>query len=207
MSIVHALLLLLFLGSAASAQVSRADIFDEESEIAWLGLDFTKARLVGLDMTGEEAKEKFIPRWNGVIGMEWNKFDIEAHFGYEDVSLDFERTLDRNHQIDEDGLMKMTSGPADKLERSDIEELAAAYEGYSDRPIGLIFVVEQFNKYAEEEFGAIWVSFIDLDNGKLLFTERMEGSPGGMGKVSYWSSTAHRVIKRGEEHLDEWEDR
>lgn len=190
-------LLLCFLSLLAlKGQATKEDIYQEETKLAWLGLDFTKATFRGLGMNKKEIKNTYIPRWNGLLGLEWDKFDIEAYFGFKDVNICFDHSLKRNWNIEADGLVDYEKGEIKPLKNEDVHKVVKDYQGVSNRNLGLLFVVEQFNKFGREEKGVIWVTFLDIKRGKLLLTKRLKGRPGGRGKVNYWIGAVFQVLEK-----------
>ena len=56
-----------------------------------------------------------------------------------------------------------------------------------------INVVESFNKTLEK--AVIWVTFVDLSNNKMLYTEKVEEKAGGFGLKNYWIAPATKLKK------------
>jgi hypothetical protein len=61
--------------------------------------------------------------------------------------------------------------------------------------IGLLFIVEAMKKVDKEGVSTIWVTFVDMGANKVLMTERMEGTGGGIGFRNFWASTIFNVIE------------
>ncbi len=183
-------------------QVNKERILQEDAELAWLGMDFTRAEFIDVKPTPSELKNEYIPRWNGLLVLEWYKFDIEEYFAPNNVKVRFKKTLERNWEIDTSDLKKGSDDAVKKLTWNDVEEIASAYEGYTDKALGLLFVVERFDK--DRNFAVIWVSFLDLQEGDLIVTGRMTGKPGGGGVVEYWGEAVFEVIELTPHELDDW---
>ena len=178
------------------AQNKGHGIFADTTRVAWLGMDFTRANFLNLGMSKTDIKKEYIPRWNGLMGLEWDKFDIESYFGYDDVSLCFERSLDRNREVHADSIIRYSRRGMDRLSKDELEGVVSGYEGASDPSLGLLFIVESFGKFGEQDLGYIWVTFLDIRKGKLLMSERIRGNAGGRGKVNYWINVAFEVLEK-----------
>ncbi len=172
------------------------EVHDSSEPVAWLGMDFTRAQFLNPGISTKDLKTKYIPRWNGLLGLEWDKFDIESFFGYEDVSLCFDRSLERNWDISADSLLHYSRKGMDRLSKTELDQVVSGYQGASERSLGLLFIVESFGKFGEEDFGYIWVTFLDLRNGELLMSKRIKGNAGGRGKVNYWIGVAFQVLEK-----------
>jgi hypothetical protein len=63
--------------------------------------------------------------------------------------------------------------------------------------------MEALSKTSEK--GTMWVTFVDMNNNKLLHTERMTGKTGGFGFKNYYANSVYKVIQEIKKNkLSEW---
>jgi len=186
-------------GVFAVAQNTAKDVFTKD-QIVWYGLDFSKAKMIGAfdqgagaaPASGSDIKAKFIPGWNGVILNEPEKYDLKKTFRKTDVYKDLSVVEKSNSKIDVDNFMTFNDYKFDNP-NSIVEGILNGYDkGDKTEGIGLVFIVEYFNK--SEAKASVYVTFFDIASKKVLFTEHMTGKPGGFGLRNYWVRTIKEIL-------------
>ncbi|HEV7230419.1 MAG TPA: hypothetical protein VGO45_03760 [Bacteroidia bacterium] len=177
------------------AQYTAKDVFTKD-EIVWYGLDFSKAKFVGaLDkngkITGNEVKTKWMPAWNSLVVNEPQNFDFKKAMDKASVYYDMKPVEEVNSKIVTDNIMTLN---AVKLSKEEAMKAIAAYgPGEKKEGIGLVFVVESFDKPADR--GNFWVVFFDIQTKKVLFAEHAEGKGVGVGIRNFWGGSVKGAIK------------
>lgn len=175
------------------------DLFKQsDTEIVWLGVDFSKVQLVGdfsqFADAGKKStvdiKDRYFPGWNGLILNERDKYDIKGMLRKEKLtySIDMVSNLNSTAATEE-----METDNPRKFSTQEIEEHVRTYNWESKNGIGIVFIAEVLNK-AETE---AWFHFaaIDLSTKTVLLTERMRGTPAGIGLRNYWAGAIYDVVK------------
>ncbi len=73
-----------------------------------------------------------------------------------------------------------------------VKKIISEYDTEAANGIGLVFIVESFNK--NDARGYVWVTFFDLSNKEVLFTEKLSGKAGGFGFRNYWAKSYYNVM-------------
>lgn len=185
--------------AALSMKAQTAKDAFNATEVVWYGLDFTKAKFVGqfdqgfgaMPATGTDMKNKWIPQWNALIAKEPQNFKIKEAFRKDNVYYDMAPVNEINSKIDVDNCMSFNAG---KIERSEIDAMVKKYgAGDKKEGIGLVFIVENFNKGTE--MADVYVTFFDIASRKVLFTEKMSGKAMGVGMRNYWAGSIKAILK------------
>lgn len=174
---------------------SAKDIFSSsETPITYLGIDFSNARLIG-DAAADayEIKTRIYSAINQVIINEPKKYDINKAFSKTTVNNDLGVTESQNKKAEIDSIKSFNKGDFTRFNAATIDELVKEYPFNGKKGIGLAFIVEGMSK--TEEKAAIWVTFINMNNGKVLFTERMLGKSGGFGFRNYWARPIAEILE------------
>src|SRR5690606_34334997 len=100
----------MFLLTVNFALFTLSSVFAQDSykkEVAWMGLDFTEAKLLtSVDFTDPAAiKNNLLVSWNDIIIKESSKFNVAEFFGIETLSYDLETVKERNQSIDPNNLV------------------------------------------------------------------------------------------------------
>jgi len=193
------LLLAAFISSAfgASAQTAK-DVFTAK-EIVWYGLDFSKTHFVGqfdqgfgiVPATGMDMRNKWAGAWNELIVKEQNNFDLRKAFRADNVYFDLGPIAEQNKKIDSDRCMSFN--PA-KISKEEIAEMIKQYvPGEKTTGIGLVFIVENFNK--NDLIGEMYVTYFDIATKKVLMIEKESARPIGQGLRNYWAGSVKSVLR------------
>lgn len=162
------------------------------NECTWLGLDFSKSRMIGSDgFTDSYAiKNRFFDSWNQLFLSEPEKYDIGKTFRKDQVTdyLDVVRERNETPNIDD-----LVIDHEYTLTEEDVRSIVSEYDLGEVSGLGIVFIVEAFDKNAEE--GRFWVTFIDNTTKEVLLTKKMEGKAGGFGLRNYWAKSYYNVLK------------
>jgi hypothetical protein len=200
------LVVLLFTTSTSQAQ-SVQDVFTTK-QLTWYGLDFSLAKFVGefnmisaanpKDAT--QVRDVLMDDWNDIIVREKTKYDLRKFYKKDEVLTNLAPVQTLNDKIDTDIIMAQNAPAA--LEEEKIQAALKKYGSASQGGIGLVFVVESFNK--DEELGTIHITFFDTKSNKILLIKRLQTKPGGFGLRNYWVRTAYEAMNESSKNWKKW---
>ena len=171
------------------------DIFNDQTEIVWLGLDFTKTKVIG-------DKESWVNRepldlfeaWNQLMINEADKYNVAVALHKNKVKPALEVTMAHNKNLSTEDIFVTSYLPEYKLSTEAIQGVVNTYDfsGYSG--IGFMIIIESFDKPAQR--ASMCVTFINLNTKEVLFAQRLTNSPSGFGLRNYWASTVYSILKK-----------
>lgn len=187
---------LLLLISLASHAQSASGVFDPSTPITWLGLDFTRAKFIGdRDKYGSLSDLRYLLKaWNDLMETEKDKYNIAKPLKRAKVDYRLDVTRDHNDELDVTEMLTSDQSLYNHVNAEDVQAVVKDYDFKGISGIGVMFIVESFSKTNQK--GAVWVTFVALDAKEVLFTERMEGPPGGSGVRNYWAGAIVDILKR-----------
>jgi len=194
-----------FLCSFTYAQTAK-DVFSPQTNITWLGLDFTGAKLIGdREKYGSEKDiKKMIQSWNRLMIDETEKYDVGEALGRPPLKNAIEWTIDHNDNLNPAEMVTESPKGKSVMNRQNVAQIVNSYDFKSlSGNVGLLFVVESFSKL--EKKSIIWITFINLTNNEILFTERMTAAPFGSGLRNYWAGAVNNTIKQIKTKYSAWE--
>jgi hypothetical protein len=188
-------ILSLFITTMAFAQDKR-DVFSPDTEITWLGVDFSGAKLIGdRERLGSESDIRhLLDAINELMIKEADKYNVAAAIQKKKVENGTHVANEHNAELDVMAMLSSEGKDHIHLNPMDIEEIISSYDFKGLNGIGLIFNVESFNKLIEE--GSFWITFVNMDNKQLLFTERLVAPPSGFGMRNFWAGSVNGVIAK-----------
>lgn len=170
-------------------------------QIYWYGIDFTSIKLIGpVTKKPDFFIEQNIPSWNRLMKLEDYKFNIQKFYKKKQVTFDFDEVKERNKSIEVEDF-NSPNGMYD-LSQSDIERVVSTYKKENEG-IGLVFIVEDFNKWKAE--GSVWVTFFDCKSHQVLFTKKITSGAGGFSLRNYWANVFYETMKKSSKKLKKWE--
>lgn len=170
-------------------------------EFNWYGLDFSRAKMIGSQgfIDPDAVVNKYIHGvWNNVIKGEFKKYDPGKQLD-KTANIYMDVCNKRNKLVKEEGLIIDEDY---NLLPKDIQSIVNEYPKKSDGDMGLVFIVESFNK--TDEKGYIWLTFFDEKTGEIFVTERVEGKAGGFGFRNYWLGAVYNVLKNTKKLYKGW---
>ena len=176
-----------------TAQKAMSKLFDNKSKVVFLGLDFTQAKFIGKDGFKDAYKLKtyYLTNWNALLEEEYGKYNLPLiGFKARHYETNTSSLIVLNDEIKD--IEKRIINGSHYITDKDIQRSVRKYHLPNDKGIGISFVVESFNKSLEK--AVIWVTFINLSNGQMLYTERMEGAAKGFGLRNYWAGSILDII-------------
>lgn len=191
----------LFFLSFLTAQPFGHPAIKNADEIIYFGLDFSKAKMIGSEgfSNPDDIKARFFRSWNMVLVNEASKYDLKKAFKKDVLRRDFS-VIDERNTLPDAATLVINSDY--KITREDVEDVVKDYNGEYNSGVGLVFIIESFNKTGE--IGKMWVTFFDIESKEVLVTRRYSGEPGGFGLRNYWVRTVYNVINQVGNDYSEW---
>jgi hypothetical protein len=188
--------LLFFFGiSISSFSQTLKDVFsNSESPLTYLGIDFSKSRLLD-EGNPSEIRDKYYVSINDLIVYEPKKYDLKGAFNKSNIDHDFSAVTKNNAKANVNEIL--SSNPADfnRFKESDITSIVNNLDLSGKQGVGLLFVMEAMRKIKKNSGAAIWVTLVDMKTKKILMTERIESEViGGIGFRNYWASAIKNLI-------------
>ena len=205
--------LFLFINSQSIfAQLNQADIFNRNVPITWLGIDFTQARFFvpasshkrSSEVTNSSFVDRYIPEWNNLFITEPRKYDVAGATQRKSVVNALDVTDKANIAINKNFFFDDTDTVRTLL-KEDIANLVKQYDFKGKTGLGMMFFVEEMNK--AHRMAGVWVTFVDMDAKKVIFTIYRTGTTGGFGFRNYWASAFHDVLQNMEQtDFSKWQE-
>lgn len=175
------------------------DLFRESNvKISWLGIDFSHVKLIGdfseFAGAGEKStaqvRDKYFGSWNHLILAEPDKYDLRGMLRKGEIVYDIDMIMELNSRTPLEN-MEANNNPFYKLE--DIEGFVSEYNFEGKEGIGIMFIAESLNKFANEAY--FHFVAIDLESKEILVHERLRGVPRGFGLRNFWAGAVYSIIK------------
>lgn len=192
--------LLMVAAGSLFAQNTAKDFFTSKTMV-WYGLNFTEAKMVGQfdqgmgagTATPEALKNKWMTGWNGLIMKEPQNFKLKEAFHKDEVFYDIGPTEKMNQEMKTDDLMSYNTFTFKDPQAAVNNVVSKLSGGEKTEGLGVVFVVESFNKNMEE--ASVYVTIFDIKTKKVLITEKVVGKPMGVGLRNFWAGAIKAIIK------------
>jgi hypothetical protein len=179
----------------ASAQTLKDFFNNSETPLTYLGIDFTKAKLIN-EAGGNpmDIRNRLYNSINDVVVNEPKKYDIAGAFHKNSVTSDLTAVKAKNEKINAEEIMSSNTADFNRLKETDIAGMVKALAISGKKGIGLLFVMEGMKKEDKKAAASVWAVLIDLQTKKVLLSERFENKAAGFGFRNFWSSTIKATI-------------
>jgi len=175
-----------------STAQSVADIFLGETEITWLGVDYSEMKFIGpLDVSATQLDD-YAKTWNDLYLREPKKYNLTETFNKQTIPSNLSYVEKMNAAMNTDKVMSSDSKDLERFTKESISEIVKKYK-IKESGIGLIYITEALSK--NDESGAYWVTFIDMKTSSVLLTERVAAKAVGFGFRNYWAGSFYGTLK------------
>lgn len=202
---------LLFGSSTQSFSQTIKDFFsNSETPTVYLGIDFTKARLINsLTANPIDIKNRIYRSINDVVVNEPKKFDFTGAFHKTSISTDLTAVHARNEKLNAEEIVSTKSEDFNRLKESDMTAIAKNLSISGKKGTGILFVFEAMkNVEKSDDWAAVWTVLVDLQTKKVLLTERFEVKAKGFGFRNIWASAIKAVLDEIEKiKYKEWKEK
>ena len=172
-------------------------LYSNDTEITWLGIDYSHVKLIGSFTQFENAGNKaayqirnaYFPGWNNIILHEREKYDLRAALRKDYLDYDIVAITEINSKA---SLEEMEATRPVRYSTEDIQNFVNEYNLEGQKGLGVLMVAERMDKYNEEAFFHFVV--INIKTKEILVQERLRGRPGGFGLKNYWARPVLHII-------------
>jgi len=186
------------------------DVFTHsETNMVYLGVDFTQARLINVPSSDPiDIRNRLYNSINDLVVNEPKKYDLARAFHKSNMNSDLSAVRARNSKINAEEIVSSNTEDCNRLTESDIKSIVKGLSISGKKGIGLLFVMEGMKKSDKTGYASVWTVLIDLQSKKVLLAERFENKATGMGFRNYWASTIKATIDDIEKgKYKEWKDK
>lgn len=208
------LLSLLIVFSSLSFSQDLKSLFNRDTEITWLGVDYSHVKIIGEfahyftadSKDAVEIRDMFFPAWNYLIQGERDKYDFRPMLRKRDVFYDIGMIMDINEATNTDSL-RAHSSP--RYSTKDIEKFVSKYDFSKIRNtdgVGILFIAESMDKYSVEAYYHFVA--VNMETGDILLQDRIRGEPQGFGIRNYWAGSFYHVMRQIEDrYYGRWKEK
>ena len=167
--------------------------FLKEREVAWLGIDFSKATFTkkGFDVPND-VLQLYFNEWNALLIADQKKYDIRVAFRKPVVHFDLSFIKKQNKLHKGDTPIRDVV----RMENLITENIIANYVRQMAIPIlskyALFFMVESFDNTIKK--GSVWVVILKSENKELVLCEKFMEKPSGFNIKSYWARIFYNIF-------------
>jgi len=201
---------------------TKADIFDANKPLTFLGIDYSLTKFIGTPLdkessfspwtvvktkdngvvSPEQFQNDFTVQWNQLFIDEEKKYDVAKATHRSSVKLAIDVAIKANKSLKGKEYFSNNPGDFHLLTEADITNAVKNYNFQKETGLGLIFFVEGMSKGVASE--GIWVTFVDINSKTVLLTKYMTGKPGGSGFRNYWAKPIYLILKDMEDDFKKW---
>ncbi len=149
--------------------------------ITWFGADFSLFKLANRKKNGQEEKlMKYIYAWNTQYRNYFTNVKMARLLSLKKVYKDFEFTNNVSDNYNESNWISSTRH---SINYNDIENHISNFDSENDG-IGLVYIIECFNKYEISKVHGYFVWF-KIETKEILYIDKTEGKP-TTGHLNSW---------------------
>ena len=174
-------------------QYTMKDFMNEECDVIWFGLDFSRAKLIGSEGFSDPVaiKEDYFRKWNHLMINEADKYEWDKALLVSDLKFDYGMIEEVNDKVK---VKSLVINKSYSIPKEDIPNITDAYNITEFKEgIGVVLLVESFNKIREMGFG--YIVFFDVKTKEVLYYHELIGEPSGFGFRNYWAGAIHKWMK------------
>lgn len=170
------------------------DVFKAETNLTWLGIDFSGVKILGhTDIEVEDFANRQFAGINELVLNEPKKFDLPKAFHKATVTTDLSIVKAKNKGLDPDKIKSANDADRTRFTNATIEKMVKGYDFGGKKGVGVVILMESMSKTAERS--SMYITFINMSNGKVIHTERIEEKVGGFGLRNYYAKSIYEMLK------------
>lgn len=191
---VAVIFLMVIVAQVAKSQTLSEVLNDREVTILYLGMDFTKAVIIGDNAANaDDIVARQLDGLNDLVINEPKKFDLLKAFRKAEINNDLSIVSKRNQKINPSKLLSSNIDDYNHLVEADVQAIVKSFSTAGKTGIGLLFVMDAMSK--PKKSVSAWVTLFDMKTKKILLTDRVEGAVGsGFSWRNYWASGIKKLI-------------
>lgn len=174
-------------------QYTMKDFMNEECDVIWFGLDFSHAKLIGSEGFNDPVaiKEDYFRKWNHLMISEADKYEWDKALLVSDLKFDYGMIDEVNEKVK---VKSLVINKSYSIPKEDIPKITDAYNITEFKEgIGVVLLVESFNKIREMGFG--YIVFFDVKTKEVLYYHELIGEAKGFGFRNYWAGAIYNWMK------------
>lgn len=195
-----------------SAQ-SKADIFDKNVPVTWLGVDYTLVKFIGTPsnvsksfnawtavkvvdngvVTKEEFVNDFTVEWNQLFIDEAKKYNVAKAIDRSEVNYAIDVCINANKALIKKDFFSNNQSDFHLTTEATIADAVKNYDFQKNQGLGMMFFVDGMNKGTTEE--GLWVTFVDMKSKTVLLTKYATFKCQGSGFRNYWAKALWAIPK------------
>lgn len=187
----------------------KADVFNDNTPVTWLGLDFSQLKFIGDaaqwqdagEITNSQMRDKYFPAWNSLFVNEKDRYKVADAIRRTEVAYAIDVTEKANNSL-KGNFFESDANKYQLLDEQKVAALVKKYDFKGKAGVGMMFFVEGMSKGREQ--ASMWVTFVDMKSKTVLLTKRVEGKSGGFGFRNYWAKTFVNVLKEIKSDWKNW---
>lgn len=179
--------------SCAYAQQSLKSVYNSRNA-AWLGLDFSMAKMVGPDgfRDPDRIVNVYLNAWNDMFITERNKYDVDRALRLNFTALWPSFFMESNLALDPRKLVGYDTRTT--ITDKELQNAVASYDlSRITEQAAVAIVVEELNSLTKNGVG--YLIIIDTASKTIVYKHRLTGKPGGISFRNYWAGTYDNWVK------------
>gem|GEM_PF-1683591 len=157
--------------------------------LIWFGLDFSLARMYGTFNDKPKIQSVFLDAWNNTMVDGRIKgggdFDLKKVLRKKRIDIDLSVVNTHNFKTTVGELFGFNDiNSSIQIDKKVIDSVLAQYNAKVRNGIGMVLIVESFDK--TQELATVWVTFFDPDTNQVIYTRKYSGIADGMGMTKHW---------------------
>jgi len=190
--------------SKPELKLTKRDILNS-SKITFLGIDLTETLFVGgyEEWKSEDELKRLNPQWNQLMVSEADKYNLRRALRNNNIDYQVGICIDHNDNVNFKEKITFTD-PGKPLTSEQIQNIMSSYDFKDLTGLGMMFVIESFNKNKAE--GTMALTFVNLNNKEIIYEERLSGPSAGFGLRNHWArSILEAIIQIDKKRYKTWE--
>lgn len=193
------LIILIFIinGYLVNAQQNELKVKD----LTWFGVDYSNANFIS-NKEFYYIDNSLFSQINQLIENEKNKFNFKEFYKKKNVIYSTGLIEERNKVIDLKLVISDNNTNTMHIQKEDIQKIIDTYNIPEDeKGLGLVFIAESYNKFYKKGF--YYVTFFNISNKQVIYTERFDGKARGAGLRNRWANSLFYVLKKSTEKFED----
>jgi hypothetical protein len=174
-------------------QKTMTDFLEENCDVIWFGLDFSKAKMIGEEGFADPVaiKEEYFRKWNHLMISEGDKYDWGKALLVSDLKYDYSVVDLVNDKVK---VKSLVINRSHSVYEDDIKSAVSQYKiEHFKEGVGVVVIVESFDKIKERGTGHI--TFFDIRSKNLLYHHKVIGDAGSVGFRNHWARAIYNWTK------------
>ena len=166
----------------------------KQGNVAWLGLDFGLAKMVGPDGFRDPHRivNVYLNAWNDMFLTERNKYDVDKALKLVFTTFRPDFFRDKNLSIAHTELVGYNVRPA--LTKTQLQNAVSSYNTSAlKEKVAVAIIVDELNSINKN--GTAYLVMLDTQTKTIIYKHRLYGKPSGVSFRNYWAGAYHDWIK------------